>query len=134
MMDFCEELLRAVVFTVLGHTHVRYGEHDIDFARPFQRMTMKEAISASIVHINPKYRLLGSIEINASWLEDPELALALADFLIMMEERAQPFIDTSHTLLKEPLTRDEIEEEWSRCVSRRKGKLPGDDPATHSRH
>src|SRR6266436_6566893 len=56
MMDFCEELLRAVVFTVLGHTHVRFGEHDIDFAHPFQRMTMKEAISASILHINPEYR------------------------------------------------------------------------------
>jgi len=130
-----------VVFTVLGHTHVRYGEHDIDFARPFQRMTMKEAISASIVHIKPKYRVLGGKEINASWLEDPELALALADFLIMMEERAQPLIEsieiagkqTSHTLLKEPLTRDEIEEEWSRCVSRRKEKLSDDDSATNSR-
>jgi len=141
MMDFCEELLRAVVFTVLGHTHVRYGEHDIDFARPFQRMTMKEAISASIVHINPKYRVLGGKEINASWLEDPELALALADFLIMMEERAKPLIEsieiagkqTSHTLLKEPLTRDEIEEEWSRCVSRRKEKLSDDDSAPNSR-
>ena len=44
MMDFCEEMLRATVFKALGHTHVRYGEHDIDFAQPFQRLTMKEAI------------------------------------------------------------------------------------------
>jgi lysyl-tRNA synthetase class 2 len=46
MMDFCEELLRAVVFTVLGHTHVRFGEHDIDFAHPFRRVSMKDSVSA----------------------------------------------------------------------------------------
>ncbi len=45
MMDFCEDLIRATVFTVLGHTHVRYGGHDIDFSQPFQRMTMKESVA-----------------------------------------------------------------------------------------
>jgi lysyl-tRNA synthetase class 2 len=44
MMDLAEKLLRSVVYTALGHTHVRYGEHSIDFSQPFQRMTMKEAI------------------------------------------------------------------------------------------
>lgn len=44
MMDLCEDMLRANVFKVLGHTHVRYGELDIDFSKPFERMTMKEAI------------------------------------------------------------------------------------------
>jgi lysyl-tRNA synthetase class 2 len=46
MMDFCEELLRAVVFTVLGHTHVPFGEHDIDFAQPFRRVSMKDSVPA----------------------------------------------------------------------------------------
>jgi lysyl-tRNA synthetase class 2 len=45
MMDLCEELLRSVVYVALGHTHVRYGEHEIDFSKPFQRITMKEAIA-----------------------------------------------------------------------------------------
>ena len=45
MMDFCEQMLRAVVFTVLGHTHARFGEQSIDFEHPFQRMTMREAVS-----------------------------------------------------------------------------------------
>ena len=45
MMDLCEELLRSVVYTTTGHTHVRYGEHEIDFSQPFRRMTMKEAIA-----------------------------------------------------------------------------------------
>ena len=44
MMDFAERLLRSVVYTATGHTRVRYGEHQIDFSQPFQRMTMKEAI------------------------------------------------------------------------------------------
>ncbi len=45
MMDLCEELLRSVVYVALGHTHVRYGEYEIDFSRLFQRITMKEAIA-----------------------------------------------------------------------------------------
>jgi lysyl-tRNA synthetase, class II len=44
MMDFCEEMLRATVFKVLGHTHVRFGEQDLDFSKPFERLSMREAI------------------------------------------------------------------------------------------
>jgi lysyl-tRNA synthetase class 2 len=47
MMDFCEDMLRATVFTVLGHTHAQFGEHSIDFGEPFQRMTMKESVARS---------------------------------------------------------------------------------------
>ncbi|MDQ3472889.1 MAG: lysine--tRNA ligase [Acidobacteriota bacterium] len=45
MMDFCEEMIRATVLKALGHTKARYGEVDIDFGPPFQRLTMKEAIT-----------------------------------------------------------------------------------------
>ncbi|MDX6290803.1 MAG: lysyl-tRNA synthetase, class [Blastocatellia bacterium] len=45
MMDFAEKLLRSVVYVALGHTHVRYGEHEIDFSQPFERLTMKDAIA-----------------------------------------------------------------------------------------
>ncbi|HEY3040693.1 MAG TPA: lysine--tRNA ligase [Pyrinomonadaceae bacterium] len=45
MMDFCEQMLAATVFTVLGHTHVKFGEHEIDFGQSFQRMTMREAVA-----------------------------------------------------------------------------------------
>ena len=49
MMDFCEEMIRTVVFTALGHTHVKYGKGDsaidIDFSLPFQRLTMKESVA-----------------------------------------------------------------------------------------
>ena len=46
MMDFCEQLIRTVVFTVLGHTHVRFGEYEIDFSQPFRRVSMKDSVSA----------------------------------------------------------------------------------------
>ena len=42
MMDFCEEMIRATVFKALGHTHARYGEIELDFSKPFQRLTRKK--------------------------------------------------------------------------------------------
>ncbi len=44
MMDFCEEMLRATVFSALGHTHVKYRGQDIDFSQPFERLTMNESV------------------------------------------------------------------------------------------
>jgi len=48
MMDFCEHLLRTVVFTTLGHTHVKFGEHEIDFGAPFARVGMKESLKGRV--------------------------------------------------------------------------------------
>jgi lysyl-tRNA synthetase class 2 len=48
MIDFCEQMLRAVVFTVLGHTHVKFGDHSIDFGEPFRRVGMKESLSGLV--------------------------------------------------------------------------------------
>src|SRR5438270_4741999 len=45
MMDLHEEMMRSVVQVAAGGSTVRYGEHEIDFSKPFQRMTMKEAIA-----------------------------------------------------------------------------------------
>jgi len=53
MMDFCEEMLRATIFKVLGHTHVRFGALDIDFSQPFQRLTMRE----SVARFHPRTKL-----------------------------------------------------------------------------
>ena len=49
MIDFCEQMLRAVVFKVLGQTHVWFGDQEIDFGTPFRRVGMKE----SLLEINP---------------------------------------------------------------------------------
>jgi len=48
MMDFCEEMLRAVAFKVLSHTHVNFGQHEIDFAQPFRRVSMKGSLSGLV--------------------------------------------------------------------------------------
>jgi lysyl-tRNA synthetase, class II len=48
MMDFCEDMLRAVVFTVLGHTHVQFGEHSLDFGAPFRSVGMQESLAGSV--------------------------------------------------------------------------------------
>jgi lysyl-tRNA synthetase, class II len=45
MMDFCEEMLRAVVYKALGHTHAKFGDFDLDFAQPFRRVSMRDSLS-----------------------------------------------------------------------------------------
>src|SRR5262249_36602146 len=45
MMEFCEELIRAVVFSTLGHTHVHFGEHSLDFSGGFARVSMRESVA-----------------------------------------------------------------------------------------
>src|SRR2546422_1964042 len=83
MMHLCEELLRSVVYTVTSHTHVRYGDHMIDFSQPFQWMTMKEAI----VRYWPS--ILNRIGVDddhmdvfdESWLDNETKTVALEQFV-----------------------------------------------------
>jgi lysyl-tRNA synthetase class 2 len=43
-MDLTEEMLRLLSKTVLGATQLRYGEHSIELGRPFERLTIPQAI------------------------------------------------------------------------------------------
>src|SRR5436190_4346920 len=79
MMDFCEELLRSVVYTVTGHTHVRYGEHEIDFSQRFQRLTMKEVIAR---YWPNEWRELGGQIFEQKWLDDSRMVFRLDRFII----------------------------------------------------
>ncbi len=45
MMDTVEEMIEKVAIDVTGGTIVRVGEHEINFARPWKRYTMFEAIA-----------------------------------------------------------------------------------------
>jgi lysyl-tRNA synthetase class 2 len=94
MMDFAEELFRSVVYVAQGHTHVRYGEHEIDFSQPFERMTMKEAI---IEYWPPDLTetefVSGTREsINENWLDNLERALFMLNLarLHSLETRSDP--------------------------------------------
>jgi lysyl-tRNA synthetase class 2 len=53
LMDLTEELLREVAKNVLGTTAIEYQGTPIDLARPFDRLTMAEAIA----QYNPQYPL-----------------------------------------------------------------------------
>lgn len=44
MMDFTEEMLEKVAIDLHGTTKVKMGEHEIDFQRPFKRISMFDAI------------------------------------------------------------------------------------------
>ncbi|HEY2961525.1 MAG TPA: lysine--tRNA ligase [Pyrinomonadaceae bacterium] len=60
MMDFCEQMLRAVAFKVLGHTRTWFGDQEIDFGEPFRRVGMRE----SLVEVAP-----GEVVTNENVLE-----------------------------------------------------------------
>ena len=81
MMDFCESMLRAVVFKALGHTHVKFGDRDLDFSQPFERLTMREAI----VKGWPKeFFEIGGEKFKADWLDDPWRLYQVNHFLFAM--------------------------------------------------
>jgi lysyl-tRNA synthetase class 2 len=44
MMDFTEEMIEKVALDLHGTTKIAVGDHEIDFKRPFKRLTMLEAI------------------------------------------------------------------------------------------
>lgn len=45
MMLFTEKLLQHIAQTVCGTTSVIFGEHQLNFASPFERLTMQEAVA-----------------------------------------------------------------------------------------
>lgn len=65
MMDLVENLFRHVADEVLGTTLIKYGEVEIDLSRPFERLTMVDAIK--------KYT---GIDFNEIETEDEAKALA----------------------------------------------------------
>ncbi len=44
MMDFTEEMIEKVALALHGRTNIRIGDKEIDFRRPFRRVTMTDAI------------------------------------------------------------------------------------------
>ncbi|MCK3657479.1 lysine--tRNA ligase [Pasteurellaceae bacterium Pebbles2] len=44
LMDNTEELLRKLAIDILGTTIVPYGEYEFDFGKPFERITMHDAV------------------------------------------------------------------------------------------
>jgi lysyl-tRNA synthetase class 2 len=71
VMELTEQMLEQVARETVGGTTVRFGGHDIDFAPPFRRYTMYEALreiggvdvaSASLEEMRERVRALGPDE------------------------------------------------------------------------
>jgi lysyl-tRNA synthetase class 2 len=53
LMNLTEDLFKNLAIQVCGKTAIDYQQHHLDFAKPFARMTVKEAI----VHFNPQLKI-----------------------------------------------------------------------------
>jgi lysyl-tRNA synthetase class 2 len=84
MMDFCEEMLRTTIETATGSTRVRFGEEEIDFGRPFARMTMKEAIIQHWAEDERREAFRERFGFDESWFEDNRRTLIVLQMLIGM--------------------------------------------------
>jgi lysyl-tRNA synthetase class 2 len=69
LMDLTEDMLRTVTQDVLGTSQVHYQGTDLDFGKPFHRMTVKE----SILHFNS--------DVTEAQLDDIEQARQVAEDL-----------------------------------------------------
>ena len=75
MMDLAEDMYRHIAKEVMGSEVIQYGEYTIDFSKPFERITMVDAVK--------KY---ANVDFNE--IENTEQAKALADKLnIKYEDR-----------------------------------------------
>ncbi|MBA3356293.1 MAG: lysine--tRNA ligase [Pyrinomonadaceae bacterium] len=92
MMDLCEEMLRATVYKALGHTHVRYGEHDIDFSEPFKRLSMKDAVAE---HWPSFWQELSGERFSVEWLSDPDRIRRLSIFINRIEKEVSRTLDVN---------------------------------------
>ena len=118
LIDFTEDLFRKMALEVLGDTKVHYGKEgeeglDIDFAKPFDRLTMKESIvkygngiTMEDLEDAEKTKELCKklhIEIMPSW-EHGHFIAALFDELVE-EHLQQPTFITSYPAEISPLAR-----------------------------
>jgi lysyl-tRNA synthetase, class II len=97
-MDFCEELLRTVIKNSAGTTLFEYGiqlsagitmtlrrSNQIDFAQPFKRFTMKEAIEQqwNAESVLRQLKFNGEF-FRSSWLDDPQMLHLLYKFVFYL--------------------------------------------------
>jgi lysyl-tRNA synthetase class 2 len=98
LMDLTEEMLRTVTQDVLGTSQVHYQGLDIDFGKPFIRMSVKE----SILHFNPELKVeqLDSLEEARKVAES--LSIPLKDSYGLGKVQIEIFEKTVEHRLMEP--------------------------------
>lgn len=71
MMDFAEAMIKESVQKAAGSLQVKYGESEIDFEKPFERISMKQAIANYL-----PLKLIPGFEM--SWFDDKVKTVALS--------------------------------------------------------
>ena len=110
LMDFSEQMLRALAKTVLGTTTLRYGEHSIDLAKPFERLTIEQALRKHA----PEYagatdpKILAAALVIFGFKADPKSSLAvlkLQAFETIEDKLIQPTFIVDYPAEVSPLAR-----------------------------
>jgi lysyl-tRNA synthetase, class II len=110
LMGFTEDLLRTVAQKVLGTSQLKYGEHTIDLGRPFERLTIDQAIGKYA----PAYAGVADSKTLADQLAragvkaDPKSSLAvlkLQAFETIEEKLVQPTFIVDYPAEVSPLAR-----------------------------
>ena len=98
LMDLTEEMLRTVTQDVLGTSRVHYQGTDIDFSKPFHRMTVVD----SILHFNPTITAEGIATLDEAILVAKDLGISLKDSYGLGKVQIEIFEETVEHRLIQP--------------------------------
>ena len=98
LMDLTEEMLRTVTQDVLGTSRVHYQGTDLDFSKPFHRMTVVD----SILHFNPTITAEGIATLDEAILVAKDLGISLKDSYGLGKVQIEIFEETVEHRLIQP--------------------------------
>jgi lysyl-tRNA synthetase class 2 len=98
LMDLTEEMLRTVTQDVLGTSQVHYQGTDLDFSKPFHRMTVVE----SILHFNPSVTMEQLADIDSARSIADGLGIPLKESYGLGKVQIEIFEKTVEERLMEP--------------------------------
>ena len=98
LMDLTEEMLRTVTQDVLGTSEVHYQGTDLDFAKPFNRMTVLN----SILHFNPTLTAEEIATLGGATIVAKNLGISLKDSYGLGKVQIEIFEKTVEHRLMEP--------------------------------
>jgi lysyl-tRNA synthetase class 2 len=120
LMDLTEEMLRTVAQEVLGTTTITYQGGHYDFARPFMRMTLVQAI----LHFNPEIQPRELESLEGAYGVAQKLAIPLKDGYGLGKVQLEIFEKTVEHRLAKPIFITEYPTEVS-PLARRNDRNPG---------
>jgi lysyl-tRNA synthetase class 2 len=98
LMDITEELLKGLARDIMGTTEIAYQGDTYDFGKPFQRMTVKEAI----LHYNPKVAEAELDDLESASKVAKELGIEVESYWGLGKVQIEIFEKTAEHELKDP--------------------------------